>query len=379
MNQFKMVATTLMGLEDVLAKEITDLGGENVQTLKRAVSFEGNEKLLYTANIALRTALRVLVPIDDFFAYKPEELYKNIGNTEWEKIIRNDQTFSIDATTSGVFFKHSKYAALTVKDAIVDRIRDRTKLRPSVDTENPDIRINVHIKGEEVIISLDSSGQSLDRRGYRLDSNEAPLNEVLAAGIILLSGWKPEIPFYDPMSGSGTFSIEAAMMATNTAPNLGRGFCFENWRDFKSGLFQEVIKEQDAKFVNSEAKIYANDLLTSSVELILENAKRARMENFITIKREDFFFSETEDEAGVLVINPPYGERMKLEQTNEFYAKMGDTLKQKYSGFNAWIISSNMAALKKVGLRATSKIDLMNGGLEARLNGYELFKGTRFS
>jgi putative N6-adenine-specific DNA methylase len=377
MQKYEIVATTLMGLENVLIEELNGFGAENIEKLRRAVRFVGDDELLYKSNLSSRTALRFLVPIDDFSAENEAELYNNAKSFPWEKILHLNQTFSIDATISGNYFRHSQYVALKVKDAIADRFREKKGKRPDVDKENPDIVINIHVTGSEVVISLDATGLSLDRRGYRKKSNEAPINEVLAAGIILMSGWNAENPFYDPMAGSGTFSIEAALIGTHTPPNLNRKFCMQNWRDFDSALFNKVKAELKSQIVDPDLKIFARDLLSKNLEIIAENAELAGMDEYINLKKADFFETEPITENGILFLNPPYGERMKIEDVFDFYSRIGDTLKQKYAGFEAWMISSDKEAIKKVGLRGEQKIDLLNGGLDARLLKYELYKGKK--
>jgi putative N6-adenine-specific DNA methylase len=378
MNKYEIVATTFMGLEKTLASEIEKMGGENVEILKRAVKFAGDDRLLYTANLSLRTAIRVLVPVLDFTAYNETELYNQIKAFPWEDVMDLNQTFAIDTNTSGQAFKHSKYVALKAKDAIVDRFRENTGRRPDVGREMPDILLNIHINNEDVSISLDSSGQSLDKRGYRTNSNEAPINEVLAAGIILMTGWDASMPFYDPMAGSGTFSIEAALMGSNTAVGLNRNFAFQNWPDYNAKLYREVRETlQDARSTQP-LQIFTSDLDPANIRHINTNAQRADMQDFINAKQADFFESKAETETGILIINPPYNERMKVEDVEGFYATIGDTFKKIYAGFDAWIISSDRESLKRVGLRAEQKTDLMNGGLEARLQKYVLFAGKRF-
>ncbi len=378
MNTYEMVATTFMGLEKVLAKEIKDLGGTEIELMKRAVRFTGDDELLYKANLALRTGLRVLVPICTFEASDEQDLYNETKSFSWENLISMEQTFAIDATISGSLFNHSKYVALKVKDAIVDRFREKLGARPNIDTETPDVALNVHINYDQVQISLDSSGKSLDRRGYRKNANEAPINEALAAGIILLSAWKPETAFYDPMAGSGTFSIEAALLGSHTPPNLNRTFTFETWTDFDSKLFEKVKTDLKSKITSNKLQIFTRDIDLKNLELISENAKNAGVLDKLDIQQEDFFESKALSFSGILVLNPPYNERIKIEDPDAYYALIGDTFKKNYAGFEAWIISSDKAALKRVGLRAEQKTDLMNGGLEARLQKYVLFAGKRF-
>ncbi|WP_255038779.1 THUMP domain-containing class I SAM-dependent RNA methyltransferase [Lacihabitans soyangensis] len=377
MQKYEIVATTLMGLENVLMQELTNLGAQNIEKLRRAVRFVGDDELLYKANLSARTALRFLVPIEDFSAENEAELYSQAKVFPWEKVLHLNQTFSIDATISGNHFRHSQYVALKVKDAIADRFREKKGKRPDVDRENPDIVINIHVTGSEVVISLDSTGLSLDRRGYRKKSNEAPINEVLAAGIILMSGWRSDIPFYDPMAGSGTFSIEAALIGTKTPPNLNRVFCLQNWRDFDHILYNKVKAALKSEIIEPDLQIFARDILPKNLEIIAENAELAGMDEYINLKKADFFETEPTTENGIVFLNPPYGERMKIEDVFDFYSRIGDTLKQKYAGFEAWMISSDKEAIKKVGLRGEQKIDLLNGGLEARLLKYELYKGKK--
>lgn len=377
MQKYEIVATTLMGLENILAQEIESLGGERTEKLRRAVRFLGDDELLYKANMLSRTAVRFLVPIDDFTAENEMDLYNNAKSFPWEKVLHLSQTFSIDATISGNHFSNSHYVALKVKDAIADRFREKKGKRPDVGKDNPDIVINIHVTGNEVVISLDSSGLSLDRRGYRKKSNEAPINEILAAGIILISGWNAHLPFYDPMAGSGTFSIEAALIGTKTPPNLSRTFCFQNWRDFDSALFNKVKAELKSQIVDPDLKIFARDIFSKNLEIIAKNAEIAGVDEYINLKKADFFETEPSTDSGIVFLNPPYGERMKIDDVFDFYSRIGDTLKQKYAGFEAWMISSDKEAIKKVGLRGEQKIDLQNGGLDARLLKYELYRGKK--
>ncbi|MDP1818084.1 MAG: class I SAM-dependent RNA methyltransferase [Leadbetterella sp.] len=377
MQKYEIVATTLMGFENLLIDELRSFGAENMEKLRRAIRFVGDDELLYKANMLSRTAIRFLVPIEDFIAENETELYNNAKSFPWEKVLHLNQTFSIDATISGNHFSNSHYVALKVKDAIADRFREKKGKRPDVGKDNPDIVINIHVTGSEVVISLDSTGVSLDRRGYRIKSNEAPINEILAAGIILISGWNAELPFYDPMAGSGTFSIEAALIGTKTPPNLNRSFCLQNWRDFDSALFNKVKAELKSQIIEPDLKIFARDILPKNLEIIAENAELAGMDEYINLKKADFFETEPTTENGIVFLNPPYGERMKMDDVFDFYSRIGDTLKQKYAGFEAWMISSDKEAIKKVGLRGEQKIDLLNGGLDARLLKYELYKGKK--
>ncbi len=373
-----MVATTLTGLEKVLAAEITALGGERVQALKRAVSFRGDDALLYRSNLSLRTALRVLVPLAEFQAANEEQLYREVRAFPWEDVFSLDQTFVIDAVVSGTVFRHSQYVALKSKDAIADRFRQRFGQRPGVDTRAADIFLHIRVHERQVTLSLDSSGLSLDKRGYRKTNHEAPINEVLAAGILLMTGWNPAQPLVDPMAGSGTFGIEAALLGTRTPPGIHRSFAFQKWRDYDANLLERIKFELSRNIIeDAPLKVFSRDILGKNIDVISQNAENAAMDEHLSIKKEDFFESAPKEPGGVVVLNPPYGERLRLEEIEAFYARIGDTLKQRYEGYDAWIISSDLGALKAVGLKPTVRIDLMNGGLPARLLKYEVYKGSR--
>ncbi len=377
MEGFPVIVKTLFGLESVLAQEMEALGLQNVKILNRAVRFEGTMDDIYLSNLSLRTALNILVPIDEFEAFDEQELYYNIKMIPWFDYLEVDQTFSISATTSSDTFKHSKYVSLKSKDAIVDKFRDKFDQRPSVDTQNPDIEINIHIYNNKVTVSLDSTGLSLDRRGYRLSKNEAPINEVLAAGILLTSEVKNHSVIYDPMCGSGTFSIEAAMIVTNTAPGLNRSFSFQNWSNYEPEVFEAIKNGLIEKQTAPTAKILARDTDRKALDITAENAERANMDEFISLKQEDFFESVPVDSAGIIILNPPYGERLNPQKIEEFYKSIGDVLKQKYLDHEMWIISSNFNGLRALGLKPTSKKVLFNGSLECKLQKYEMYEGSR--
>lgn len=376
MEKYEMVATTLTGLEQTLAAEIKELGGERVKVLKRAVSYAGTDALLYKSNLALRTALRVLVPLTEFSAGNEEQLYHGIKNFPWEDIFSLKQTFAIDAVVGGTVFRHSQYAALKSKDAIVDRFRQQYGERPGVDPKNPDIYLNIRIFDHKVTVSIDSTGISLDRRGYRKVSNEAPINEVLAAGILLMSGWKSSQPLVDPMAGSGTFGIEAALIGTDTPPGINRTFAFQRWNEYDVNLFESIKFELSKNIKETDMKIFSRDILAKNIDIISQNAENAGMDEHLSIKKEDFFESFPKEPGGVVVINPPYGERLQMADVESFYKNLGDTLKQRYEGYDAWVISSDFNALKAIGLKASFRADLMNGGLPAKLVKYEMYRGS---
>ena len=373
----KIVAKTPFGLEDILIREIESIGGQNIEKLNRAVSFEGDKRLLYKANLHLRTALRVLLPIKTFQVKNEHDLYKEIKKMSWNKYLELDKTFSIDATVNSSYFNHSKYVALKAKDAIADRFRDDYNKRPNVDINDPDLKINLHINESSCTVSLDSSGDSLHKRGYKSTEHPAPLNEVLAAGLIMLSGWDKKTTFVDPMCGSGTIVTEAALYAHNIAPGTFRKkFGFMTWKDYDSDLWDDLIGEAITEETDFEGKIYGFDLSRKYAELTEAIVEDISMEDTVEIKQCNFFDLSKPEEDGVIIMNPPYDERMKKEAIDEFYKKIGDQLKQQFNGYNAWIFSGNKDALKSVGLRTAKKLTLKNGPIDCKFHLYELYKGT---
>ncbi|WP_338733614.1 THUMP domain-containing class I SAM-dependent RNA methyltransferase [Mangrovimonas cancribranchiae] len=377
-NNFNMVAKTLFGFEELLAKELKQLGAQEVKKGVRNVSFVGDKGFMYKANLGLRTAIKILKPIKTFQLRHEDDLYKMVYKLPWEKYLKPTGTLAVDATVHSNVFKHSKYVALRTKDAIVDKFRDTTGKRPDVDLRFPDLKINVHIDRQRCTISLDSSGESLHQRGYKLATNIAPINEVLAAGMIMLSGWDGQSDFMDPMCGSGTLLAEAAMIACNIPPNLMRKeFAFERWQDWDVDLFETIEESLLKKTRDFHHKIIGYDKAPSAVRKAKENIKNAHLDDFITIEHEDFFKTEKPVEGRLhMVFNPPYGERLAIDM-EQFYKDIGDTLKQNYSGTDAWFITSNLEALKHVGLRPSRKIKLFNGKLESRLVKYVMYEGSK--
>ncbi|MCP4054613.1 MAG: class I SAM-dependent RNA methyltransferase [Mesoflavibacter sp.] len=378
-ENFNMVAKTLFGFEDLLVKELKQLGAQDVKAGVRNVSFVGDKGFMYKANLGLRTAIKILKPIKTFRVSNEDDLYKQVYNIKWEKYLKATGSLAIDATVHSKHFTHSKFIALKTKDAIVDRFRDNGGVRPNVDLRFPDLKINVHIDRSVCTISLDSSGESLHRRGYKLATNIAPINEVLAAGLIMLSGWDGQSDFMDPMCGSGTMLAEAAMIACNIPPNLMRKeFAFERWEDWDVDLFEKIEESLLKKTRDFHHKIIGYDKSPSAVHKAKENIKNAHLDEFITIKHEDFF--KTQRPGGEqklhMVFNPPYGERLDI-QMEQFYKQIGDTLKQNYPNTDAWFITSNLEALKHVGLRPSRKIKLFNAKLESRLVKYEIYAGSK--
>jgi len=378
-ENFRMVAKTLFGFEDILAKELTQLGAIRVEKGVRNVSFEGDKGFMYKANLGIRTAIKILKPIHSFRVVREDDLYKNVKKMKWETYLKATGSLAVDATVHNSVFTHSQYTALKTKDAIVDRFRDIDGTRPDVDLRFPDLKINVHIDRQRCTISLDTSGESLHRRGYKTATNIAPISEVLAAGLIMMSGWDGQTDFMDPMCGSGTMLAEAAMIACNIPPNLMRKeFAFERWNDWDVELFEKIEESLLKKTRDFHHKIMGYDKSPSAVAKAKENIKNAHLDEFIHIQHEDFFKTrKAGDNKLHMVFNPPYGERLENLNVEEFYGNIGTTLKHGYPGTNAWLITSNLEALKFVGLRPSRKIKVFNAKLEARLVKYEMYEGSK--
>ncbi|WP_452221309.1 THUMP domain-containing class I SAM-dependent RNA methyltransferase [Lacinutrix salivirga] len=378
MNNYKMIAKTIFGFEELLAKELTQLGAMHVKVGVRNVSFEGDKGFMYKANLALRTAVKILKPIHSFRIKTEEDLYKNIYKMDWSQYMKASGSLAIDATVNSEVFTHSLYIAQKTKDAIVDKFRDTEQVRPDVDLKFPDLKINIHIDRNTCNVSLDSSGDSLHKRGYKTATNIAPINEVLAAGLIMLSGWDGQSDFMDPMCGSGTILAEAAMIACNIPPNLMRKeFAFERWSDWDVELFEKIEESLLTKTRDFHHKILGFDKSPSAVTKAKENLKNAHLDEFVNIRHEDFFKTQKAGENFLhMVFNPPYGERLDIDM-EQFYADIGSTLKHGYPGTHAWLITSNLDALKHVGLRPSRKIKLFNAKLESRLVKYEMYEGSK--
>ncbi len=381
-DNFNIIATTMAGLEEVLAEELRALDMDYVKVGNRAVSCSGNLRQLYEANLWCRTAIRILKPFRTFKARNEKDLYEQVQKTDWSEFLSLEQTFAIDVSLSYSTFEHSLFVAQLTKDAIVDQFRAKTGERPSVDRIRPDLRLNLHMHENIVTLSLDSSGDSLHRRGYRLQTNVAPLNEVLAAGIIALTGWDKKSTFVDPMCGSGTFLIEAAMMAQNIAPGLYRRdpYGFESWKDYDEALFEMVWRTAEAKERREpQATIIGYDIDPDYVNAAWNNIENAGLEKIIKVEEADFFKTTAPAEQGVLVMNPPYNERIVSEDINLLYKQIGDTLKNNYQGFDAFVFTGNLDASKSIGLRTSRRVPLFNGSIDCRLLKYELYRGSRKS
>jgi len=378
MENFKMIAKTLFGFEEILAKELHQLGAQNVEIGTRMVSFVGDKGFMYKSNLALRTALKILKPIYNFRAFNEASLYKGIQGIDWSKYMNSNQTFVIDTTVHSDNFKHSQFVAQKCKDAIVDQFKEKFGSRPSIDKDYPDLRINIHIDRDQCSVSLDSSGASLHQRGYKTATNIAPINEVLAAGMLLLSGWDGSCDFIDPMCGSGTILAEAAMIACNIPPNINRKeFAFEKWNDWDNDLFDQIMDSLMKKVKEFHYTITGYDKAPSAVMKAKDNIRNANLDEYVKISERNFFDTEKENKGPLhMVFNPPYGERLDIH-LERFYREVGDTLKQSYPNTNAWFITANLEALKFVGLKPSRKIKLFNGKLEARLVKYEMYEGSK--
>lgn len=374
----KIHIKTLTGLENVLAEEVKALGGQQIEIKKRALNCEGDLEFVYRANLSLRTAIKVLIPVYDFKAKNEKELYEQVLKHDWSQYLSEHGSMAIDHTINSDLFTHSKYASLKIKDAIVDQFRNRTNHRPSIDLKYPDVRFDVYAYQDWFTIALDSSGDPLNRRGYREDGHRAPLNEVLAAGMILLSGWDKESPLIDPMCGTGTLLIEAAMIALNLPPQkLRREFGFKRWNNFQPTLWSRVQSDATRAIKRRSLKIMGGDIDGQSIRMAQRSLRKLDLDKQVRVSMADFLKSTPVFSQGVMITNPPYDVRIEKDDINAFYKEMSDVLKHKYAGYEAWILSSNMEALKNFKLSPTKKIKLLNGKLDCRFEKYEMYAGSR--
>ncbi len=374
----QLLAKTLHGLEEVLADELRQLGASKVEERKRAVAFEGDIKLMYRANLELRTAIRILMPIANFKARNEDEFYDKIKAINWEEYMAVNETLAVDAVTASKTFNHSKYIALKTKDAIVDQFREKYKKRPNVRVYKPHLGVYIYIHDQQVNVSIDSTGESLHRRGYRVASVDAPMNEVLAAGMVLLSGWDKEGLLMDPMCGSGTLLIEAAMYAHNIPPNRLRShFAFMNWKEYDQEVWEKVKKQAADHIVEHPHPIMGWDKNLGCIRKTEQNIEAAGLTGKIEVKRKRFERLDPPPAPGMIIMNPPYDERLQEDNIEEFYETIGDTLKKKYTGYSAWLISSSIDGIKRVGLRTSRKKTLFNGKLECKFVKYEMYEGSK--
>lgn len=372
---FEMVAKTLFGLEEILAEELITLGANDVQIGRRMVSFTGDKEVMYKANFYCRTALRILKPIYSFKAKDADTVYQKVKEVQWDDYLSLDSTFSIDPVVNSEDFKHSKFVAYKTKDAIVDYFMEKHGKRPSVRVNNPDIYINIHISHNDCTLSIDSSGESLHKRGYRIEQTEAPLNEVLAAGMILKTGWKGESNFVDPMCGSGTLLIEAAMIALNIAPGVHRrSFAFEKWKDFDADLFERIYNDESGER-EFTFKCFGSDISPVAIDAATKNIRNAGLAKYIELKTMPFQQYTEAPLPGIMVTNPPYGERISSRDLMGLYNMIGERMKHAFTGYNVWILSYKDECFQQIALRPKEKLTLMNGPLECEYRCYEMFDG----
>ncbi len=380
-TDFKMIAKTIFGLEEILSNELQRLGARNIEVHNRAVSFIGDVGFMYKANVCLRTALRILVPVKTFIICDEKSLYSSLQSINWEEYMDVKDTLAIDTVLNSDLFTHSQYISQKAKDAIVDQFREKYGERPSVDLDQPVLRIHLHVFQNTCTVALDSSGESLHKRGYRDKTNLAPLNEVLAAGMVLLSGWDKRSTFIDPMCGSGTILIEAALIANNIPPGYYREtYGFEGWKKFLAfdeELYNTIFDAAIDKITNHNQQIIGGELSPNVAKKAKENIKHARVDDVVSVKVCDIKDFEAPPGHGIVILNPPYGERMAKDNIEELYKTIGDTFKKKFTGYDCWMLSSNIEAFKHVGLRPSRKITLYNGQLECRFVKYEMYQGTK--
>lgn len=375
MNEFELIAKTFMGLEPVLAKELIQMGANNVQTGRRMVSFTGDKEMMYRANFQLHTAIRILKPISHFKARSADDVYNEVKKIDWSKIIEKGKTFSVDSVVYSEEFRNSRFVTYKVKDAIVDQFRENTGTRPNISVSNPDIRLNIHIAEDNATLSLDSSGESLHRRGYRQESVEAPLNEVLAAGMILMTGWNGDCDFIDPMCGSGTLLIEAALIAHNMSPGIFRKeFAFEKWSDFDKDMFDRIYND-DSQEREFKHHIYGYDIDIKAVNTARLNVRAAGLTNDITVSEADFANFKKPQNKSIIVTNPPYGERISTPNLLATYRMIGERLKHEFTDNEAWVLSYREECFDQIGLKPSIKIPVYNGSLECEFRKYTMFDG----
>lgn len=378
---FRLVATTFAGGEEILSNELKALGAREIKTLSRAVEFNGDTETMYKANLSCRTAFRILKPFSAFRVNDEIELYKQCKEISWEEMMTAEDTFAIEAVSSHAKLTHTLYIAQKIKDAIADRFRAKSGKRPSVDLTNPRYVIHAYIDKEKCTLSLDSSGGSLHKRGYRISATGAPLNEALAAGLILMSGWEGSKNFYDPMCGSGTFLIEAAMLALNMPAGMFRkSFGFQRWKNYEEELWNKTLAKAKSEIKNDlEIKISGADVSEGAVRAAAINIKNAGLEKFITVEKKSFNDFLPQGESGTVMINPPYGGRLESENIGLLYKEIGNHLKKNFTGHEAWILTANREAAKQIGLHSSRKIQVYNGPLECRFMKFELYSGTKKS
>jgi putative N6-adenine-specific DNA methylase len=377
-GDFEMKVTTFFGLEEILAKELLHLGGKEITEFKRGVSVVGDLGFLYKANLCLHTALKIVIPIIKFNANNEQEFYDNVKKIDWERFISVTDSIMIESVLNSDLFTHSLFVSQKAKDAIVDRFRERTGKRPDVDLIFPAFKLYIHVFKNEVTINLDSSGDPLYKRGYRSDINDAPMKEVLAAGLVKLSGWERHIELIDGMCGAGTIAIEAALWANNIPPGYYRpNFTFMKWHNYDEKLFETIYESSISKIKNEPVNIIANDIDELTVKKAITNTKNAKVDDVVTCVNHSFFDLNPSRKGGVVILNPPYGERLEVQEIEKLYKEIGNKLKKDFQNYNAWIITSSPEAIKSIGLRPSRKIQIYNGSLECRYLKFELYGGSK--
>lgn len=369
----------MSGLEDILAEELKQIGVMETTIGSRSVEFTATKRQMYEANLYLRTAIRILKPIAAFEVNDENELYSEIQKINWEEYLSVTDTLAVDSVVYSSQFTHSLFISQKTKDAIVDQFRAKHDARPSVDLDHPTVRVHIYISKNDCTVCLDSSGSSLHKRGYRMQGNEAPLNEVLAAGMIKLSGWDEKSNFVDFMCGSGTILIEAALMARNIAPGIFRNeFGFERWKDFDAEMWDACMNEARNKIrPGLDFYITGCDISGRNVGIASDNIKNADLSDDIQVYKMSFDQFDVPKGGGTLVSNPPYGERMETEDINGLYKRIGDKLKKDFPGYTAWILTGNPGAAKSIGLRPSRKIVLLNSQLECRFLKFDMYDGSK--
>lgn len=380
-DELRLIAKTIFGLEEVLSFELKKLGARDIELHNRAVSFTGDLGVVYKCNLYLRTALRILIPIAQFQVQDEQSLYDAIKSIDWEDYMGVNDTLGIDCVLNTPIFNHSQYISQKAKDAIVDQFREKHGIRPSVELDKPTLRLHLHVYNDMLSVALDSSGESLHKRGYRDKTNLAPINEVLAAGLVLLSGWNRHSNFVDPMCGSGTILIEAALIAANIPPGYYKeDFGFMRWQRylaFDEELWKTIYEAAIGRIESETPRIFGGELSHNVARKAKENVKRAKVEDIVHIRECDMIDFEAPEGGGVVIVNPPYGERMDQDNITELYAKIGDTFKKRFTGYDCWLITSNSEGLKNVGLKSSRRIPVYNGQLECRFVKYEMYSGTK--
>lgn len=375
MNQ-NYFATVARGLEEIAAEELKQLGAIAPMAEFTGVRFQGDKSLLYRVNLWARTIFRVLMPIAEIKSYNAQQLHKNVKNFAWEDYLAPHQTFAVNCTGGNQNLNHTHFTALQIKNAIVDRQRQDTGKRSDIEVKNPDILINAHIRENRCILSLDSSGSSLHRRGYRPIVGTAPLKETLAAALLEIAQWQPDLPFLDPFCGSGTLPIEAALKSLNIAPGLyHQRFGFQSWQDFDRDLWEKLVTEaKESQLSQLTAPIFGSDRDLDVLESARLNADSCGVGDRISFNQTDLPNLESPADKGIIICNPPYGKRLGDEQElGDLYKLLGDVLKQRFKGWTAYILSGNKALTKQIGLKTSRRIPLYNGSLPCTLLKYELY------